>query len=373
MRVLMISTDWRIATLGSKEYERMKRYASVTEELHIIVFTMKNQELEPNNTGNLHIYPTKSSSKWLYGLNAYFIAQKLKKNGMTLVTAQDPFETGLIGFKIAKKFRIPFQVQLHTDFASTYYEHASIKNRLRVLIADYVIPKANCIRVVSKRLQQDLVSRYQLSKAPMVLPIHLDIPVSMLSDRRDLLHAKYPQFGTIAVMISRLEPEKNIDMAFQAIAEINPRYPGLGLVIVGEGSSRPVLEKMTRHLGIEEKVIFTGWADNQIPYFLSADLFLNTSNYEGYGRTLMEAAAAGCPIVTTNVGIVGEILNENNALISEPKDVRSFVNNFERALKNPNEMKERASKARDATAKYMSYTENDRLIMFKSSWENCGK
>ena len=62
----MISTDWRIGILGSPEHMRMSTYASVTEELHIIVFTLVYQGLKPNNTGNLYVYPTNSGSKWRY-------------------------------------------------------------------------------------------------------------------------------------------------------------------------------------------------------------------------------------------------------------------------------------------------------------------
>lgn len=369
----MISTDWRIALLGSKEHIRMSGYATVTEELHIIVFTLKSQGLKSTQSGNLYIYPTNSIFKLLYGVNAYFLSNKIKEKGITLVTAQDPFEAGLIALKISKKLKASFQVQLHTDFASTYYGRESFKNRLRIAIADYVIPKANCVRVVSKRLQRDLINRYGLKKEPFVLPIHLDIPMSILSEHQDLLRVKYPKFGTVMVMISRIEKEKNMIMAIKCFNNIYKSYPGVGLVIVGDGSLKAGLEKLVRKLGLEEIVIFEGWSDKTIIYFLSADLFLNTSNYEGFGRTLMEASAAGCPIITTDVGIVGEVLNNKNALISAPQDELTFQNNLEFALKNKNLIKERAKLARNAVNYYMSITEDDRLSMYKSSWEECSQ
>ncbi len=371
MKLLMISTDWRIAVLGSKEHIRMSSYATVTEELHIIVFTLKSQGLKESHSGNLYIYPTNSIFKLFFGIRAYFLSSKIKKRGVTLVTAQDPFETGLIGLKISKKLKTPFQVQLHTDFASTYYGRGSFKNSLRIAIADYVIPKANCVRVVSKRLQKDLVARYGLKKEPFVLPIHLDIPMSILSQHQDLLHLKYPKFGTVMLMTSRIEKEKNIIMAIKCFYNIYKHYSGVGLVILGDGSLREGLESFIKKIGMEEVVIFEGWSNDTSKYFLSADLFLNTSDYEGYGRTLMEAAAAECPIITTDVGIVGEILTDKNALISAPQDEVAFQNNMEFALKNKNIMKEKGKLARNAVDYYMSITEESRLSMYKQSWEEC--
>jgi len=371
MKVLMISTDWRIATLGSKEHARMQTYATVTDELHIIIFTKKENAVTASNAGNLFIYPTNSRNKWFYGWDANSISKRLKEQGITLVTSQDPFETGLIASKIAKSLNVPLQLQLHTDFLSPYYAAESKKNEVRVKIADQLFPRADCIRVVSQRLKNGLMEKYKLKVEPVVLPIHLEIPIAMLSAHRDLLKKKYGQFGKIMVIISRLEPEKNIYMALLAFKNIVKNNRGVGLVIIGDGTSRLQLEKAVEILDLTEEVVFAGWQENTIPYFLSADLYLCTSNYEGYARTLMEAGAAECPIITTEVGIVGEVINETNALVSKPGDLAGFQNNLQYALTHGEEMKARAKLAREAVTHYMSFTENDRLMILKRSWESC--
>lgn len=369
MKVLMFSTDYRIAILGSKEHERMSQYAGIVEELHIIVFTQDFQGLENSTSANLFIYPTKSNSKWFYGKDGIKIVKRLKKRGISLVTAQDAFETGLAAYKAAKKLNASLQLQMHTDWFSKFYREESFKNKIRIAIANFLVPRANGIRVVSMRLKESLIRGFKLKSEPVVLPIHLDIPVAMLSGKRDLLRIKYPQFGTIAVMVCRLEREKNIFMALNALRNVIKKYPGTGFVIVGDGSMRSKLEETVAEFGLGEEVFFEGWQDNAIPYFLSADLFLNTSNYEGYGRTLIEAGAAGCPLVTTNVGVVGEVFTNDNALISEPQDLNQFEKNLDFALSHKSEMKLLAEKAREAVTHYMSYTEHDRLLILKRSFE----
>ena len=62
-------------------------------------------------------------------------------------------------------------------------------------------------------------------------------------------------------------------------------------------------------------IVFEGWQNDSLSYYKTADLFLNTSNYEGYGLTFLEAAVSGCPIVTTDVGIASE-LKKNGADVS---------------------------------------------------------
>jgi glycosyltransferase involved in cell wall biosynthesis len=241
------------------------------------------------------------------------------------------------------------------------------------LIANYLIPRADCIRVVSKRLKDGLMNKYDLTNEPIILPIHLEIPLNMLSDRSNILRIKYPKFATIAVMISRLEKEKNFFMVLNAFRNLALKYPGVGLVIVGEGSMREKLEKTIVKLNLENRVIFEGWRENVIPYFLSADIFLSASNYEGYGRTLIEAATAGCPIVTTDVGVIGESISSKNSLVSAPQNLEQFQANFEYAINHPKEMLELASNARRATARDIELGENERLAVFKSSWEACCK
>lgn len=369
----MISTDWRIAVLGSREHARMGRYSSIADELHIIVFSRLEQGLSPSTTDNLFIYPTNSANRWFYGLDAMAISRRLKKSGITLVTAQDPFETGLAAYRIARKLKASLQLQLHTDWLSPFYAAESLKNKIRVRILNFLVPRASCIRVVSERLKAGLMSRFNLSKEPTVLPIHHDIPAGLLAERGDLLRKKYPQFGFIIVMVCRLEPEKNTFLALNAFKNIIGNHRGVGFVIVGDGSVRPVLERAVGALELEDKVIFDGWHDNAIPYFGSADLFINSSNYEGYGRTLIEAAASGCPVLTTDVGVVGEIFTSENALIVPPGDLERFQEKLDYALKHPEILQGLAARARLAVSSHIAVTEDERLKTLKESWEFCGK
>src|SRR3989344_3548115 len=115
------------------------------------------------------------------------------------------------------------------------------------------------------------------------------------------------QFTFTLIAVGRLEPEKRIEDILAALKLVAKQYPMVGLFIVGEGSERGRLERMARHLGLGDKVIFLGERPDVRALIASAQAFIQASAYEGYSRTLIEAALAKVPIITTDVGIVGEV------------------------------------------------------------------
>ncbi|GIW68437.1 MAG: hypothetical protein KatS3mg099_385 [Candidatus Parcubacteria bacterium] len=102
--------------------------------------------------------------------------------------------------------------------------------------------------------------------------------------------------------------KKGGSVALEVFRYLLEKDPHACLVMVGDGSERPALEAKARRLGVGERVVFPGWQEDAFAWIAGADAFLLTSFHEGFGRALVEAALAGKPIVSTDVGIVGEIL-----------------------------------------------------------------
>ena len=136
-------------------------------------------------------------------------------------------------------------------------------------------------------------------------------------------------------MISRLAPEKNVLLALQTFAMIAKSHPKTGLVILGEGPEKDALARAAVALGIDAQVQFLGFRDDVDGYLSSANAYLHTSDYEGYGRTLIEAAGSGCPIVTTDVGLVGSIITKEEALICPPRNAKCLATHISLLLENP--------------------------------------
>ncbi|MDQ4091284.1 MAG: glycosyltransferase [Actinomycetota bacterium] len=128
----------------------------------------------------------------------------------------------------------------------------------------------------------------------------VDAPTGTLRKMLDL-DADVPLVG----VIGRLVPIKDLVTAIRAIA----RLDGVHLVFVGDGECRPQLEVQARALGVVDRVHFTGWWD--VPAALSdLDVVLLTSKNEGTPVSLIEAAAAGRPVVATRVGGVALVVED---------------------------------------------------------------
>jgi len=346
MRLLIINLDKSIFRVGSRSLADLKDYSRVFEKLFVIVWTLK-KEKPIVFEDKLFIYSTNSLSKIFYIFDTFKIFRRfLKKEGIDLISSQDPFETGLSAWLISKISKIPLHLQAHTDFLSSYFVQHSMLNRLRVLIAKFLIPRAVGIRVVSKRIRDSIL--FKLSKSNSnsstigvglpkidILPIFVDVEKIRNAPIKIDLHQKYPQFDFIILMASRLTKEKNVGLALQALSDASIQMyandTNVGLIIVGDGPERKNLKSQISNLKSNDNMIIEDWTNDLNSYYKTCDLFLLTSDYEGYGMTLIEAAAAGCKIISSDVGIADEILEKEN--IFKPGDKEGLRNKINMAIR----------------------------------------
>ena len=82
------------------------------------------------------------------------------------------------------------------------------------------------------------------------------------------------------------------------------------LTIVGDGEERANLVALVESLGISESVMFSSWTEGVQEEMSRADIFLLASRHEAYALTLIEAMAVGLPVITTDVGCVGEVVED---------------------------------------------------------------
>lgn len=287
---------------GSDAFKRQLAYAKEFGHLDIIGFSRKSDSAKSIDVDALHVRPTNSSSSFFYGLDAIRVVRKLPKPDV--VTVQDPFETGLVGWWIARKFRVPLHVQVHTDFLSPEYAKLSLLSRLRVLVAGFVLRRARRIRVVSERIKRSLeAGNWRLEVPISILPIFADVERFQAAERDPELEKRFSRYTTRLLVVSRLEAEKNVALALRAFAVSAPK--DACLIIAGTGGQKSTLQHLAKRLNVEERVFF-GDPDDIAAHYALADLVLVPSKYEGYGLVIVEALAAGKPVLSTDVGIARE-------------------------------------------------------------------
>ncbi|MDB4992166.1 MAG: hypothetical protein JWL75_411, partial [Parcubacteria group bacterium] len=166
-------------------------------------------------------------------------------------------------------------------------------------------------------------------------------------------------FTFALIAVGRLEPEKRFEDVIAAVARIGDAYPALGAFIVGEGRERPKLERMIREKNLEGRIILLGARSDARGLMRNAQAFIQTSAYEGYGMTLIEAALARAPIVTSDVGIVGEVFTGYKHVLSAPvADPTNFAAHVAWLIEDQEERLELAMNAEQRALEHLAETDS---------------
>lgn len=119
------------------------------------------------------------------------------------------------------------------------------------------------------------------------------------------------------VTVGRMQPQKNYLLAVHTAAELKRRGISFLWHFVGGGSERPAVAAAAKRLGVADSIVFEGERANPYPWFAAADIYVQTSRFEGFGLTLAEARVLGKPVVTTDFGVArDQITDGHNGLIA---------------------------------------------------------
>jgi glycosyltransferase involved in cell wall biosynthesis len=125
----------------------------------------------------------------------------------------------------------------------------------------------------------------------------------------------------VAGIVAALRPEKNHELFLRAAARVRASFPAAQFLIVGDGPERVRLERLTTELGLGEAVHFLGTRAD-IPQLLSAlDVFVLTSKIEANPVSILEAMAAGKPVIAPRVGSIGDsVIHGQTGFMTQPDD-----------------------------------------------------
>ncbi len=372
MNIISIGTDQNVLIAGSPTRERICSYGALVRELHVVVLVV-GAHVADSRVGNVFFYSTNSWTKLGAFVSGFFIARRIARERHfhamdSLITAQDPFELGVLGYLLRTFIGLPLELQIHTTFFSPYFVSMSLRSRAQAGIARWLIPRVEQLRVVSRRIVDYCIAELGVSASRITrVPIFVDVR-NVASSQGVMLRAQYPQFDKIILMASRLVPEKRIDVALRAFAQLLETHPRCGLVIVGSGPLRAQLGALAHRLRIVPSVIFLPWTDDLVPYYESADVFLLTSDYEGWGRTVIEAAAHRLPVVMTDVGVAREVICDGvEGVVVALRDVAGITDALWRVLDDA-----RVAQRLGAAAQHAVLALPDRgrtLAAYRASWE----
>ncbi len=175
---------------------------------------------------------------------------------------------------------------------------ASVSSRIARLPYRLLYPRADKIVCQSKAMVQDLADKFGLPRTKLaVAPNPIDI--ATLREDQAFTASRQTESAPVLLAVGRLANEKGMDLLLHACAAVKRQHPELKLTIVGAGPEESALKRLIREPALEGHVSLTGYASDIAACYRTATLFVLPSRYEGMPNALLEAAAAGLPIVAT--------------------------------------------------------------------------
>lgn len=146
------------------------------------------------------------------------------------------------------------------------------------------------------------------------------------------LRAEQPLIGVVAQLIER----KGHDVLLAALPSLRRTYPGLVVLLFGRGPCDERLREQARARGVDEAVIFAGYRDDLPALLPGLDVLVHPARAEGLGVSLLQAAAAGVPVVASRVGGIPEAVRDGETgLLVPPGDAAALGQAIDRLLSDP--------------------------------------
>ncbi len=250
-----------------------------------------------------------------------------------LIHIQTPFVAHYAGLRAARHLGKPVIATYHTLFEEYLQHYIPFipAGLLRGVTRRFSRGQCNALDtvIVPSTAMRDRLQSYGVTAPLRVLPT--GIPLSGFSGgsgaRFRAAHG-IDQARSVAIFVGRLGREKNISFLLQALHQVHRERPDALLLLTGEGPSRGHLEAEVECLGLHNQVRFLGYLDRatELPdAYAAADLMVFASRTETQGLVLLEAMAAGCPVLGLAAMGTADILLPQRGCRVAPDDIKAFA------------------------------------------------
>lgn len=270
------------------------------------------------------------------------------------------FFSDLIGQVVTSLAGIPLRVSAQQSSNQHY-------GLMRCLLLRSVLRLSNCIVLNSAKYLEVNRKRYLPDSTPItVIPNAVDVPSH--GGGLPILRRRKDDQEFVLGMVGRLAVEKEHEIAIRALAQLKHR--NVRLVITGEGPHGRHLKEVANKLGVDEQVEFLGYVSDVHEVYKKIDVLLQISKYEGLPTALLEAMAAGCPVIATSVDGTKELVREGSTgWVVPANDPGALAEVVERILFEPIEVERRVKNAFGLVSKHydMSKTAQRWIALIQNS------
>ena len=253
------------------------------------------------------------------------------------------YRSDVIDAGVARSMGIPVVTTVHG------FTGGGLRNRIYERLQEHAFRRFDAVVAVSNPIARRLWGRGVPHAHVHVIPNAFDcaLPVLDRGAARDVLGIPADQF--VVGWVGRLSAEKGPDILVESMPALS--ISGVSASIVGGGPDEKGLRERAVRLGITRSIRWHGVVPAAGALFAAFDVLALSSRTEGVPITLLEAAAAGTPIVATRVGGVPDMLSDAEAILIPPGDSRSLAAAIEAVRSDPEAARSRAVAARSRIAR----------------------
>lgn len=359
MKILTLGSDNNIFKEGSSSQDRALEYAKLVNKYIVIVPAEQDRELKI--TDDVLALGVKRALGPLTLIRMYRKAKHIIHTyDIDIVSAQNPFEYALIGYFLKLTCKVKLHIQEHGDFFTTnHWRNEKLLHRFRFTIGKLLLKKADSVRAVSQKIKDTLLRMGVHEKQITVVPVF--VPLHMQSNKKRELARR-------CLCVIRFVKQKNPLMLVHAWAKVIEQVSDAKLVIVGKGELEKDMNTQIQALGLGQSIEIKSWADDLSSCYSQSDIHVLSSNYEGWGRVVIEAATYGVPTVMTDVGCAREFLVDGkNGRVVSIEDQEGFANAIINIMKDDKQYQSLQAGIQSQLDALPSKKETLRL--YKQSWD----
>jgi len=231
---------------------------------------------------------------------------------------------------------------VHTFHGHVFRGYFGAVGNRAVRVAERFLARlTDVIITLSPSQQADIVDRYRVARSDkvVVIPIGLDLE-SLQSIGEDARHARAAiglgESDMVFGFVGRLVPIKDPGTLLQAFSAVRRDVPSARLIVVGDGELRGSLERLAGSLGLGDSAVFLGWRTDLSTIYSSIQVLVLSSLSEGTPVALIEAMAAGKPVVATAVGGVPDIVADGSSgVLVTPANPAALAEAMTRLAQHP--------------------------------------
>lgn len=230
----------------------------------------------------------------------------------------------------------------------SFASYTSILKHFWLKIIRFIYPKASHIIGISDGVCDDLKTLLPPKTHHKIETIYNPVVTSSFDDSSSKVISLFPEWASVKIIASgRLVPQKDYPTMLNAFARYLKGNPNAYLVILGTGILENQIHDLSEQLGLNDNIQFAGFIDNPLAAMQEADVFLMTSQWEGFGNVIVEALHCGLKIVVTDCpsGPAEILANGKHGIlcpVGDADEVANALAKVERIQSNPEQQKKRA-------------------------------